>query len=722
MANFDDLINRLTHKLRIDPELRMDVANELRAHLEDSVAEFRRGGYSEKEAAETAVKALGDETELAQNLWLANKKRIRIRQVIKWVARVTLIPAAIIVTLLIAYPGSNFLNLRNSIDWNTYVEKIQSQGLTEEQQFIYYGDPRAKTDLDCQKSIADRWPDNPVYYANFISIYLNANDERLISEKDPQAITQAIILLNHGQKLEPQNAFYNICKAAILLSRGSNLIDQSNYTYTIMDHKGNTSLKYCRKLKITDRRSMEEGFAELRIGAAKPYFTNHVADMAKIRLSFLSPPSNFMDYLARNTFIIGSILSPPHTLRMAAQTACAYAIELAEQGKKNEALAVINSVNILGPKIAAQTGTLVELLVGQAIYELALGHEINVYKILGLTQNENQASKELTNLNQFNQSIWKFDPNFQNGIKLNGGFMHNILTPALPGYRVNLEPMRKTEYAVYERIVLSYLLLSLDWLTIILAIVTLACWWKWRKQDNGPKLLFVGFRPLAILLFWAFMVPVGIYTIYYMFGLRTYGLYIALPRVLLEFILTVNIVLVLLLTLSYSAIRQCAQTAGISVPPVTGLRRRKWFILSGLVLGLCVLIYIVLWFDNARQANFGFLQSYRYTAILVLLIELTFIGWIIFELARLYRLPAIYGHFRRTLLRSLVPIFALTAITLGSLCGFLVTRAEASGLKNVEYFIDSEIRQSNFQLMKDRLTQQHKILLAEYLRQEEIKK
>ena len=38
MSNFDALIERLTARLRVDPELRMDVANELRAHLEDSFA------------------------------------------------------------------------------------------------------------------------------------------------------------------------------------------------------------------------------------------------------------------------------------------------------------------------------------------------------------------------------------------------------------------------------------------------------------------------------------------------------------------------------------------------------------------------------------------------------------------------------------------------------------------------------------------------------------
>jgi len=102
MNGYDDLVDRLTHRLRVDPELRMDVANELRAHLQDAEAEFRQAGYDEQEAKANAVKALGDEKHLAEQLWQANRRRIGFRQAAKWTARVTLVPAAIAVTLVIA--------------------------------------------------------------------------------------------------------------------------------------------------------------------------------------------------------------------------------------------------------------------------------------------------------------------------------------------------------------------------------------------------------------------------------------------------------------------------------------------------------------------------------------------------------------------------------------------------------------------------------------------
>jgi hypothetical protein len=722
MEKHDDLVNRLTHRLRIDPELRMDVAHELRAHLEDSTTEFRRGGYSEKEATENAVKALGDQTELAQNLWLANKRRVRIRQVVKWAGRVTLVPAAIIVTLLVAYQGTSQLALSGFIDSDTYVKKVKSLGVTEEQQFILRGDPQARTNLERQKSIADRWPENPVYYANYIAAYLGekTNKERIFDRKDPQAIQEAISLLNRGQKLEPQNAFYNVYKAGILFNLAGKITDQSKYTYVMEDRIGYAVHKNCNKITITDQKSLEEGLAELRAGAAKPYFNTHVADMMNTRLSILPAPRNFPEYLNRTVFLTGSISHPLIEPRIVGKAACAYALELAEEGKEKEAIATINQVKILGLKIATQTRVLIELLIAQGIYESALGHAINVYKILGLPQDENRATEELSRQNQFNQTIRKMDPNLQNEIKLYGGFLQNVLAPALPGYRPDLEPLRKTEYAVAERVALLDLLFSIDLLAILLGLVTLALCWKWRNRDDGPKLLFVGWRAMAMICFWAILVPIGVYALYNYgmpLGLHDYGLNITLPRVIMEFVVTINVMIVLLLCLSYVSIRRRAQEAGMVVPPVIRLGQRKWFIIAGLIGGLDALVILILWSTNAGGVNAWFSGSPLSAFCLVVPLILIMAAWVIFELVRLFRLPEIYGHFRRTLLRSLVPIFTLTAVVVGTLCGLMVARAETSAIKNASCSIDSEIRQSNFQLLKDRLTQQHEKLLTEYLRQ-----
>src|SRR4051812_41802593 len=96
---FDPLLDRVTHRLRIDPELRLEVAHELRTHLEDSAAELRAAGRAEEDAVAEAARALGAETELADQLWQANGRRVRIQKIARWGIGATLVPAASIIAI-----------------------------------------------------------------------------------------------------------------------------------------------------------------------------------------------------------------------------------------------------------------------------------------------------------------------------------------------------------------------------------------------------------------------------------------------------------------------------------------------------------------------------------------------------------------------------------------------------------------------------------------------
>ena len=59
-------LDRVTRKLGVDRELQIEVRQELRSHLEDSIAEFRAAGLGATEAREQALRALGDEDDLAE--------------------------------------------------------------------------------------------------------------------------------------------------------------------------------------------------------------------------------------------------------------------------------------------------------------------------------------------------------------------------------------------------------------------------------------------------------------------------------------------------------------------------------------------------------------------------------------------------------------------------------------------------------------------------------
>jgi hypothetical protein len=96
---FDPLLDRVTQRLVVDRELRLEVAHELRTHLEESAHEFRSAGRSEDDAIAEASRALGSEDELSQQLWQANRPRIRMRKVARWAIGGTLIPAASVIAI-----------------------------------------------------------------------------------------------------------------------------------------------------------------------------------------------------------------------------------------------------------------------------------------------------------------------------------------------------------------------------------------------------------------------------------------------------------------------------------------------------------------------------------------------------------------------------------------------------------------------------------------------
>lgn len=105
MPDFDDILDRATRRLRLDPELCLEIRRELATHLEDAAEECRAAGEDDEQAAAHAARALGDPDALADQLWDANRRRVRWRFWVRWVARVSLVPAVLLVLAVLAING-----------------------------------------------------------------------------------------------------------------------------------------------------------------------------------------------------------------------------------------------------------------------------------------------------------------------------------------------------------------------------------------------------------------------------------------------------------------------------------------------------------------------------------------------------------------------------------------------------------------------------------------
>jgi len=96
MTRMDDLLEAATFRFRYDAGLRQEIARELRAHLEDSIAAARADGMDEAQAEDAAVRAFGDPDEIGEKLWQANRRRMRRRAAAMAAVGVVLMPAGIL--------------------------------------------------------------------------------------------------------------------------------------------------------------------------------------------------------------------------------------------------------------------------------------------------------------------------------------------------------------------------------------------------------------------------------------------------------------------------------------------------------------------------------------------------------------------------------------------------------------------------------------------------
>ncbi len=224
---FESIIEQATARLSLDRELQLEIQQELRHHLEDSVAEFSAAGFEEEAAQAEAVKHLGDVKELADDLWQANRRRLRVRNVLKRVMELTLLPLALVVTFWTA----GRLPLVQNLDRAEY-SAWELASLTEEQRFMLLGDPAATTDLERAASIVERWPDNPLYYGDYANFTLVEFRERMKAGDGDAARPWYLSILERGTHVEPENGYYNVMMAAVLAEQAVASVERDGPTYS----------------------------------------------------------------------------------------------------------------------------------------------------------------------------------------------------------------------------------------------------------------------------------------------------------------------------------------------------------------------------------------------------------------------------------------------------------------------------------------------------------
>jgi hypothetical protein len=189
---FSRLIDRATDRLRSDSDLRLEISQELRGHLQDSAAEYRAAGLSGAEADAKAVEAMGEPGALADQLWQANRGRMRRRAAATWGFGLLAAPVVIAICFSIAWGVVTSLSLLTLIGeigakqsdiphrldvgpgparraWERLVERVRPEDriAIDEQDLIGAG--RTESRIARATALLDRSPTDPDYAANLVT-------------------------------------------------------------------------------------------------------------------------------------------------------------------------------------------------------------------------------------------------------------------------------------------------------------------------------------------------------------------------------------------------------------------------------------------------------------------------------------------------------------------------------------------------------------------------
>lgn len=404
----ESLLDRITHPLRVDRQLQQEVRRELLAHLQDAITENRDAGMNEEEAQRQAIRALGDENLLSEQLWRANRRRIRLRTWARWGIGLVALPAAAAVALLAlssvllswsllsafgnywlpSWPSGVGAAERRSAQ---LVQKMPADDrLLFESQPGWAGGPTQQWKANAQAA-AERWPDDPALRANRVLAELHVRQNNKSSRLDD--LEPFLQLCDAGRRAEPDNGFYPLMKAGALLADSAESInvvgEDPEEIHVILDERGRTARGELlhhdfARYRIHDAAEFREGLALLHEAAGKPRISDYAVVLGKRRIALLGQPRDFNDVLRGTALSISFLLPSLRPIGGAADKATSAAIypELAAMvGDKNpdaqcNAIHDVYRIGEMMMRDAKESGMLVQFLVGRRLTDLAVAHAI----------------------------------------------------------------------------------------------------------------------------------------------------------------------------------------------------------------------------------------------------------------------------------------------------------------------------------------------------------
>ena len=115
-SSVQKIIEEMTLLLKGDQELSREVSHKLNAHFDDLRAAFLLDGKSEEESDALAMKALGESTQIAEQLADPNQYRVKMRSIVRMFMGRMLVPLSLLVALWMGVAYAERLGLLTMLD------------------------------------------------------------------------------------------------------------------------------------------------------------------------------------------------------------------------------------------------------------------------------------------------------------------------------------------------------------------------------------------------------------------------------------------------------------------------------------------------------------------------------------------------------------------------------------------------------------------------------
>jgi hypothetical protein len=680
----DELLEQVTYRLRFDPELRLEIQRELRAHFRDKLAECRAADLGEEQSRMDALSSLGNPGDLAAELWRANRARMTSHAIVRWLAVTLLIPAACAVCLVVAFSlfQSAAPIVANQDPYRFNLSKVMPEAVVNaaesqterligpiaaDKQSLFspsqalsenaFGSDGLEKLLAMARAASEAHPQDATYLAQYARLFVfNLGIGTDADSGDPllskEHLNEALAIIEQGERVDPDNAFFPLLAAQCLARASSRQLQNQPADYhpwSFVSNDGPIHQLSSAKLEIDDAGTFAQAAATLHRASLMQRFDNHGATLRDRRLALLPAANTLGDVVLRINTDMNSRTGSNWAWDLLC-TFSAHALDLAVAGDHSHALESEGDINrVLGMMLSdGQNSNATIFSYGFYPYDVVAGHAAAVLELAGADQQAHNLREWMMDFSQRKRVIF-----------------HEV--------SIDQAPFNRAEYNLADRAALVGLIEAL------LAFVLFSSLWAAiesliTSNRAGLALVIVPRLGEASVLLLAGALPIVLYCLYITFtpmGHRLAGLNSRYETLMTEYLIVIAASAALGLTAATQIARRRLAAVGGFVPGTTSLG-------MGIVLMLPALA-VVLFTCSALYSPIS--DSLVPSAAILFSIA----GFGAIWLRRALRSVSGANNIRAigSMFRSLAVMVALLALVIGAAGGIGLHRLETSAVARI---------------------------------------